>query len=183
MAAPRPPKRREREDNIDVAERLWSAEISDISRQHAQLYALSTRLLYVASLVEWSFERDSQKAGLNSGEILVLDALLRLGPPYEASPTQLRAMFFISMAGMGKRLSRLEELGYVDRRPHETDGRSQVIRLTEAGLALFRDAHVLSDEFHTRALAKLPRTELRALSSILRNLQQEIAVMRAANES
>lgn len=164
------------QDRIDIAEREWSF---DSSERDAQLYALSTRILYVASLVEWSFERESQKHGLNSGEMLVIDALRRLGPPYEASPAQLRAHFIISFAGIGKRLTRLEQLGYVERRAHETDGRSQIIRLTDKGLALLRSSREGNEDVHTRALRNLPPGQARTLAAILRNVQQEIDAARS----
>ena len=163
-------------DPIDDAEREWRA---DVSERDAAIYALSTRILYVSTLVEWSFERESQEAGLNSGESLVLDALRRLGPPYEASPAQLREHFLISFAGIGKRIARLEEKGLVERRQNETDRRSQIIRLTDAGMAQLHRSGAVYDAIHARALRKLKPDEARTLARLLKKVQQEIEAARA----
>ncbi len=162
-------------DPIDLAQDKWSG---DVSERDARIYALSTRILYVSSLVEASFENDAQRYGLNSGEVLVLDALRRLGPPYEASPAQLKAHFFISFAGIGKRLARLEERGFVERRTNADDRRGQIVRLTEAGLALLHESREGNEAPHIHALRSLEPDQLRALSDALKALQSGIEDVR-----
>jgi DNA-binding MarR family transcriptional regulator len=160
-----------RPDPIDLAQDKWSA---DVSERDARIYALSTRILYVSSQVAASFEEESQRLGLNSGEVLVLDALRRLGPPYEASPAQLKAHFFISFAGIGKRLARLEERGLIERRTNAEDRRGQIVRLTETGLALLHESRAGNEAPHMQALRSLGPGQLEALSDALKALQDGI---------
>lgn len=158
-------------DPIDAAEQVWTSEVP---KDDAQAYALSTRILYVASLVEWSFALEAQNLGLNIGEVLLLDALRRFGPPYEASPAQLKAHFLISFAGIGKRIERLERLSYVERRPHATDRRSQIIRLTPAGWTLLHKHETDVHSLHFNAIMKLPRADRQSLAALLKKLQKGI---------
>jgi DNA-binding MarR family transcriptional regulator len=163
-------------DAIDIAEDLWSGVASG---RDAQIYALSTRILYVSSLVQASFEAGSARHGLNSGEMLVLDALFRLGAPYEASPARLKDHFFISFAGIGKRLARLEACGFIERRINDADRRGQIIRLTEAGRALLHEDIARNESPHVRALRRIAPGELGALSAMLKNLQAALEAERA----
>jgi DNA-binding MarR family transcriptional regulator len=158
-------------DTIDDAERVWA---EDVSATAARIYAVSTRILSVANLVQRSFEDRSRRDGLNTGEMLVLDALRRLGPPYETTPARLKARFFISFAGIGKRIARLEELGYVERRPDPEDGRGQRIRLTPLGLEIVHGNVTGEDAAHMAALADMAPEEVEALGTLLRTLQHGI---------
>ena len=143
-------------------------------KKSALVFALSTRILHVASLFKWSFERESRHLGLNPGESLVLDTLRRQGPPYVATPAQLKKHFLLSFGGIGKRIKRLEQLGYVQRSAHVSDGRSQLIRLTPTGLGLLLQPQEGIHSPHTRALMQLPADELESLSRILKKVQKGI---------
>jgi len=105
---------------------------------------------------------------------MVLDALRRLGPPYESSAAQLKDHFLISFAGIGKRVQRLERLGYIVRSVNPGDRRSQTVRLTAAGLTLLRKRFRDRYAKHVRAVMQLSRTERQQLSRTLRRLQQRI---------
>lgn len=167
-------------DSIDTAEQDWT---TDVSEESALIYALSTRILHVASLVERSFEGEAQRAGLNTGEMLVLDTLRRLGPPYAASPAQLKRRFLLSFAGIGKRINRLEELGYVKRGAHATDRRSQTVHLTDSGLALLYRSENDPLMPHRRSLMDLTSAELKSLSRILKKVQQGIELAKSQDTS
>ncbi len=158
-------------DLIDEAERAWT---TDTSADNARIYAVSTRILYVATLIEQSFGAQAQLHGMNTGEMLVLDALHRLGPPFETTPVRLRKQFFISFAGIGKRITKLADLGYIERTTHAPGRGSQMVRLSPAGLAVLRSSENGLDAAHTRALATMDGTEVEMLGGLLRNLQQRI---------
>ena len=158
-------------DSIDAAESRWA---EDVSPTHAHFYALSARILYVARQIQHSFEGESNRFGLNTGEALVLDALRRLGPPYEATPSRLKDHFFVSFAGIGKRLTRLEELGFIVRTRDLNDRRAQVVKLTEAGLATTRPDYSSDAPIHIQAMARMNDTELESLMTCMRKLQYEI---------
>lgn len=169
--APAPRRRRVGADPIDRAAGSWAAEVSD---QAAEAYALSFRIVTIAALVEQGFREEVRPLGLNSGEVLVLDALRRAGPPYESSAARLKDSFLVSFAGIGKRLERLERRGYVERRADPGDRRRQLVRLTPAGLALLREGFRKRYAGHIRALMALPPAERGQLAATLRQVQQLI---------
>ena len=162
---------RDASDSIDIAERAWA---TTGSAYNARLYAISTRILHVARLVQSSFEDQARSDGLNTGETLVLDTLRRLGPPYEATPARLKDHFLMSFAGIGKRITRLESLGYIERRPDPDDRRGQFIRLTPRGLQVVHHSENVEGAAHTAALADMAPDDVEALATLLRTLQHGI---------
>ncbi|MDO7836766.1 MarR family transcriptional regulator [Sphingobium sp. HBC34] len=164
-------------DLIDQAEKAWALD-DDVT--NARINALSTRILEVARSVERSFEVQCRARGLNTGELLVLDALHRLGLPFEATPSQLRQHFFISFAGIGKRVNALEALGYVERNQQVTDRRSQKIRLTPDGLAILRAFEGRQHRVpHRVAIASMESAEQEMLAMLLRKLHRQIETITA----
>jgi DNA-binding MarR family transcriptional regulator len=74
--------------------------------------------------------------GLIASESRVLGTLLLQGPPHELSPTRLNELVLLSSGGITKAVSRLADLGYVERRADPGDGRGVLVRLTAAGEAV-----------------------------------------------
>jgi DNA-binding MarR family transcriptional regulator len=158
-------------DAIDVAATRWALDVPD---DVADTYGLTVRLLTVADLIAQIAKREPHPLGLNLGEVLVMDALRRLGPPYESSPARLKDLFLISFAGIGKRLDRLEGLGYIERRINQSDRRGQVVKLTTSGLSIVRDRFRERYGEHIIALLSLSRDQRRQLAATLRQLQQTL---------
>ena len=159
------------EDPIEAAATAWATEVSGAA---AEAYALVVRVVTVAGLMEREFQREAHSIGLSAGEVMVLDALRRLGPPYESSAAQLKDQFLISFAGIGKRVQRLERLGYIIRSVNPGDRRSQTVRLTASALALLRKRFRNRYAKHIRAVMQLSAAERQQLSRTLRRLQQRI---------
>jgi DNA-binding MarR family transcriptional regulator len=170
--APAPGRSRQRRaDPIERAADSWASEVTD---QAAEAYALTMRIVTVAALIEQGFRDEVQPLGLGAGEVLVLDALRRLGPPYESTPARLKEDFMISFAGIGKRLERLQRLGYAESRHNPHDRRSRVVRLTPAGLALLRDGFRGRYAAHVLALMALPPADRAHLADVLQRVQRHI---------
>ena len=74
--------------------------------------------------------------GLQVGEFDVLATLRRVGEPYSMTPTAVARQLMLSPAGMTSRLDRLEQRGFVERRPAPDDRRSTSVVLTKEGLAV-----------------------------------------------
>jgi DNA-binding MarR family transcriptional regulator len=66
-----------------------------------------------------------------------LSSLKKCGP---MTPGELAAKEVVQPPSMTRVIAALEDLGYVSRRPHPTDGRQSIVELTEDGLA-----YVLAD--------------------------------------
>ena len=101
----------------------------------ARSYSVTTRLLRLARSMERRIARSAASEGLTSGDVLLLDALYRVGPPHRVAPTALKHYFLMSLAGVAKRVDRLAALGFIERVPNPDDRRGLYIQLTTAGHA------------------------------------------------
>jgi DNA-binding MarR family transcriptional regulator len=117
-------------DPLQAALATWA---SDYDPALARSYSITTRLLRLARGMERYMANSAAKEGLTSGDVLLLDALHRAGPPHRIAPTALKHYFLMSLAGVGKRVDRLEALGFIARVPNPDDRRGLFIELTEAG--------------------------------------------------
>jgi DNA-binding MarR family transcriptional regulator len=108
--------------------------------------------------------------GLQPGEFDVLATLRRSGAPYALTPTALYDAAMMSSGGMTNRVDRLQQAGWVERRPNPEDGRGTLVALTKAGFALIDEvvgAHVANQR---AVLSVLTQTEQRQLAKLLGKL-------------
>jgi len=99
-----------------------------------------TRLARLGVLLD-AFQQDVlSPLGLVMSDFTLIAALRRLGPPYQASPSELYNVLERSSGGMTKLIKRLENLELVERLPDPSDGRSSLARLTERGLDIHEKA-------------------------------------------
>nr|WP_276611107.1 MarR family transcriptional regulator [Kineococcus siccus] len=103
---------------------------------------------------------------METWEFDVLAALRRAGAPHELSPGQLLVQTLVTSGTMTNRVDRLVTRGLVQRRPAPDDGRSVLVRLTDAG-AQAVDA----------ALADLVRAEHRMLGVLAPDERQVLAAL------
>ena len=100
----------------------------------------------------------------------VLSALRRAGPRYQLSPGQLLAQTLVTSGTMTNRIDRLEERGFVRRRPDPADARSTRVQLTPAGRkrvdAALADLVAREDAI----LGSLSTDERSALAALLRRV-------------
>ena len=93
--------------------------------------------------------------GLQPGEFDVLATLRRSGAPYALTPTALYDAAMMSSGGMTNRIDRLQQAGWVERRPNPEDGRGTLVALTQAGFALIDEAVTLHVENQRAVLSVL----------------------------
>ena len=108
--------------------------------------------------------------GLQPGEFDALATLRRSGAPYALTPTALYDAAMMSSGGMTNRIDRLQQAGWVERRPNPEDGRGTLVALTKAGFALIDEvvgAHVANQR---AVLSVLTQTEQRQLAKLLGKL-------------
>lgn len=128
-------RREDGPDPLDLAVDRWSAGYEpDLTRA----YEVIVRLRRLVRAIEVELTRTAATEGLSAGEVLVLDALFRVGPPYRIAPTDLKRLFLISLAGVAKRVDRLHALGLIDRVPNPNDGRGLLVQLNERGIAVLK---------------------------------------------
>jgi DNA-binding MarR family transcriptional regulator len=119
-------------DPLQAALTAWA---SGYDPALARSYSVTTRLLRLARSMEMRMSRSAAAEGLTSGDVLLLDALYRVGPPHRIAPTALKHYFLMSLAGVAKRVDRLEAQGFIQRVPNPDDRRGLFIQLTDAGSA------------------------------------------------
>ncbi|MCD4852932.1 MarR family transcriptional regulator [Arthrobacter sp. AK01] len=101
----------------------------------------TSRLLSTAArLVELAWNEKLRPLGLTYPAVLTLDTVATAGP---ITPGKLAESVRVQAQTMGPLLSRLESRGYILRQPNRFDRRSQLVSITEVGLALLEQSHRL----------------------------------------
>ncbi|MDX6234810.1 MAG: hypothetical protein QOH68_3931 [Nocardioidaceae bacterium] len=109
---------------------------------------------------------------LSMGQMAVLGALYRNG---DQTVGELAAHERVQPPSMTRTVNCLADGAYVERRPHESDGRQVVVALTEAGRTVLLADRARRDEWLARRLAALSAEErdaLRRATPILQRLAQ-----------
>jgi len=163
-------------DRAERAHRQWQDEMPEFKDRLLPMVLLG-RINEASQLMTRDYLMPSfSEIGLKIGEFDVLATLVRSGPPYELSPTELYRTTMMSSGGMTARLDKLEKAGYVERRPHPDDRRALTVCLTDKGLTLIKQKMPDYIETQHRAVHGLTEDEQRQLSGLLEKL------IRAANE-
>jgi DNA-binding MarR family transcriptional regulator/DNA-binding XRE family transcriptional regulator len=138
-----------------------------------EVFAVIARLLHLGHHVDHSIAVLAEGLGMNSGDVMVLGALRRMGAPFESTPTGLKRLLWISLPGLKKRVDRLAELGMVERIDNPLDRRGQLVRLTSRGHEALEEllSHPAPVFVAVQALGGADR---RRLSHALRKLLQQL---------
>lgn len=117
-------------DEVDRLVAEWQRERPDVDVSPLRVLSRVTRLarhldrqrrsaFAAHDLEQWSFD--------------VLASLRRAGVPYELTPGALLQQTLVTSGAMTNRLDRLEDAGFVRRRPDPDDRRGVLVRLTPGG--------------------------------------------------
>jgi DNA-binding MarR family transcriptional regulator len=117
-------------DEVDDIVTGWAAVRPDLDLAPMQVLSRVRRL---ARVLEDHREQAFSEHGLAAHEFDVLAALRRSGEPAELTPGRLIEATHVTSGTMTNRLDRLVARRLVTRRPHPSDGRQSLIRLTAAG--------------------------------------------------
>lgn len=121
-----------RDDDVDLLIDAWSRRLPDLDLTPLDIMS---RLRRISLALNRLRAEAFGSAGLAPWEFDVLAALRRAEPPHELSPAQLIDMTMIGSAAMTNRLDNLSHRGLIERRPHPSDRRSVLVRLTADGSA------------------------------------------------
>jgi DNA-binding MarR family transcriptional regulator len=124
-------------DEVDRIVAAWQRERPDLDLSPLEVLSRVTRL---ARHLDRARKSAFEQHGLDAWSFDVLAALRRSGEPYQLSPGQLALETMVTSGTMTNRLDRLEELGWVNRHPDPSDGRSILVRLTHAGASCVDEA-------------------------------------------
>jgi DNA-binding MarR family transcriptional regulator len=120
--------------------------------------------------IKRGMERTLTEHDLTHPDWQVLTALRLLPPPHVSSPGTLAADIELSSGAMTSRLDRLEEAGFVKRRPAPDDRRGVVIELTDAGREMWDRAASVQGRREAFFASALSKEEQRQLNDLLRKL-------------
>ena len=98
--------------------------------------------------------------GLSMTEALVMARLAREGPATTADLARAESM---KPQSMGTAVATLEEMGFVERMPHPTDGRQVYIALTVKGAAVRKSAKDAKRTWLAEAIAQLDEQDRETL--------------------
>jgi DNA-binding MarR family transcriptional regulator len=113
-----------------------------------------------------------RELGLAIGQLPVLMALKRDGAMAQSRLVRLAG---IEQSSMAQLLSRMERDGLIERSPDPDDGRSRLVRLTEAAARRMPRGRAAMAQASDRALAGFSEKERTQLRAYLRRVQANLA--------
>ena len=133
---------------------------------------MSNALIRVTRLHVMRIRQLLQGLGLHPGHELLLMHLWDTGPQRQ---TDLAAEFDTDSASMTRTVQRLEQAGFVRRRPDPVDGRATLVESTPAGIALRRRVEQLWSRLEADTVGDMPASQERQLLRGLRNLETNLS--------
>ena len=110
----------------------WQTERSDLDLQN---FLLAIYFMRLGTLVDRAYDRHCQKEyGVNGGDMRLMLALRRSGPPYVKRPTDLFRTLLVTSGAITKKVDRLVAVGYVERLPDPSHNGGFLVHLTKKGL-------------------------------------------------
>lgn len=164
------PEDAETMDRADVAVAQWRREMPELSEKLEAMRLLGRLSEASPLMINGWLEPEYARMGLKYGEFDVLATLVRSGPPYKLTPTELYRSTMVSSGGMTARLDRLQKAGHIERCPHPEDRRALLVCLTESGLKMIRDFMPGYVDMQAKALSGLSETERDQLAALLKKL-------------
>ena len=162
-------------DRAERASRQWQREVPAVADKLRPMVLLG-RLNEAAQIMNRDYIVPAYaEIGLKLGEFDVLATLVRSGPPYQLTPTELYKSTMMSSGGMTARVDKLEKAALVERRPHPDDRRALTVCVTPKGLKLVKDMVPDYVGVQHRAVDGLTETEQKQLSSLLGKLIRSVS--------
>ncbi|MCP2169267.1 DNA-binding transcriptional regulator, MarR family [Goodfellowiella coeruleoviolacea] len=122
---------------------------------------LASRLRLAVVRLNRRLRAQRTNAAVSLTQISALSTLYKCGP---LTPGELAAKEGVQPPSMTRVIAALEELGFVTRRPHPTDGRQAIVTISEAGLE-FHAAEIQAREvWLDKRLAELRQDEREILA-------------------
>lgn len=125
------------QDYIDEVIEQWNREVPELPTDGLEI---GGRIVVIQKHLERLVEKSLAPFELQIWGFDVLASLLRSGPPYTQTPTQLMRNCFLSSGAVTNRVNRLADRGLVVRKRATEDKRSITVTLTEEGLTLAHKA-------------------------------------------
>jgi DNA-binding MarR family transcriptional regulator len=116
----------------------WQSERGDLDLDN---FLLAIYFMRLGTLVDRAYDRHCQKEyGIGGGDMRVMLALRRSGPPYVKRPTDLFRALLVTSGAITKKVDRLEAVGFVERLTDPTHAGGFLVHLTKKGLQVVENA-------------------------------------------
>lgn len=152
-------------DHVDHILAQWHRERPDLDvvpmGTIGRIQRLSRHLLQ-------EMEQTFAQYGLTRASFDVMATLLRLGPPYALSPSDLMTWTMVTSGTMTHRIDQLEKAGLVERIRNPQDGRGFLVSLTPQGLAVIKEAVSAHVATQAKLVAGLTSSQRAQLDELLR---------------
>lgn len=139
----------------------WRTERSDLALDD---FLLAIYFMRLGTLVDRAYDRHCQKEyGIGGGDMRVMLALRRSGPPYVKRPTDLFRALLVTSGAITKKVDRLVAAGYAERLPDPSHGGGFLVHLTKKGLQVVEAAieHLANQSVLAPAMAQFTPEERR----------------------
>lgn len=123
--------------------------------------SLASRLRLAVVRLNRKLRAQRAGEGVSLTQISALSTLHKCGP---LTPGQLAAKEGVQPPSMTRVIAALEERGYVERRPHPTDGRQAIVEVSAAGHVYVRETISAREAWLDEKLAELSADERVTLS-------------------
>lgn len=137
----------------------WQREREDLDLQN---FLLAIYFMRLGTLVDRAYDRHCQKHyGVNGGDMRLMLALRRSGPPYVKRPTDLFRALLVTSGAITKKVDRLVQMNYVERLPDPSHNGGFLVHLTKKGLQMVEHAieHLANHSALAPAMSKLAPEE------------------------
>lgn len=158
-------------DHVDSVLDQWQQARPDLD---AAALGIVGRILRLANLIEHRTNAALADFDLAVWEFDVLGTLRRQGKPFALTPTALMEATLLSSGAMTNRINRLEERGFVERRPSTADRRSLQVALTTKGLRALDAAAGPRFLEAAEAIETLSDRDRTAMANLLRKLSSAL---------
>ena len=116
----------------------WQSERGDLDLDN---FLLAIYFMRLGTLVDRAYDRHCQKEyGIGGGDMRVMLALRRSGPPYVKRPTDLFRALLVTSGAITKKVDRLEAVGFVERLADPSHAGGFLVQLTKKGLQVVENA-------------------------------------------
>ncbi|RYF83988.1 MAG: MarR family transcriptional regulator [Comamonadaceae bacterium] len=133
----------------------WKRERDDLDLEN---FLLAIYFMRLGTLVDRAYDRYCQKHfGINGGDMRLMLALRRGGPPHVRRPTDLFRALLVTSGAITKKVDRLVAAGFVERLPDPSHSGGFLVHLTKKGLHVVEEAieHLASQSVLGPAMARL----------------------------
>ncbi|KJS09676.1 MAG: MarR family transcriptional regulator [Hoeflea sp. BRH_c9] len=125
-----------------------------------------------ARLMRKKFDLRGQEHGLSSAQWRLLVRVVR---EQKATQARLAELMEIEPISVSRLIDRMEQAGWVERRPHDTDRRVKLVVPTDKSLAAYSAIKAVAGDVYREAMAGLDDDQKQALVSALATVVENLS--------